>query len=224
MMGKMASRRLALAGFLALVLAACAPQVTAPAPAEARIEGPVGFYPHATGLVWTYLPEGLPLDAPPYRVRVEGVGSFEGKAGLRYHFFGRGQDRVYYREVGDFGVRLLGYEERITLSRVEFDPPFIEYPPAALLEVGARWGGRTRVSSFFVLPKGIEKQATLNLDYQFEVVEKRPVEVPAGSFTAYVIRFSAQSNKEAIRSELWFVPRVGEVRTREGLLLIGKNF
>ncbi len=224
MMGAMVSRRLALVGLVAAVLAGCAPQATAPAPAEARIQGPVAFYPHATGLVWTYLPEGLPLDAPPYRLRVEGEGSFEGRAGLKYRFFGRGQDRVYYREVGAFGSKLLGYEERITLSRVEFDPPFIEYPPAALLEVGARWGGRTRVSSFFVLPKGIEKQATLVLDYQFEVAEKRTVEVPAGSFSAYVIRFTAKSPKETLRSELWFVPHVGEVRTREGLVLVRKNF
>ncbi len=223
-MKPMASRSLALAGLLTALLAACAPQVSTPGPAEARVQGPVGFYPHATGLAWTYLPEGLPLDAPKYELRVEGAGSFEGKPGIKYRFFGRGQDRDYYRSVGPFGVKLLGYEERITLSRVEFDPPFVEYPAPALLEVGARWGGRTRVSSFFVLPKGIEKQATLDLDYRFEVVGNKTVEVPAGSFEAFVIRFFAKSQKEAIRSELWFVPHVGEVRTREGLVLVGKNF
>ena len=209
---------------LFLLLAACAPVPSTLPSAEARIEGPVAFYPHATGLAWRYLPEGLPLDAPGYTLRVEGLGSFEGVSGIRYRFFGRGQDRVYYRQVGEFGVKLLGYEEKITLSRLEFDPPFVEYPPAALLDVGYRWGGQSRVKSYFVLPSGVEKQAELSLDYRFEVLARRRVEVPAGSFEAYVIRFSAKSRRESVESEIWFVPHVGEVRTREGLLLVGKNF
>jgi len=217
-------RWLRLSLLLVLLLAACAPVPKAPPAAEARVEGPVSFYPKETGLVWRYLPEGLPLDAPSYTLRVEGLGSFEGTPGLRYRFFGRGQDRVYYRQVGNDGVKLLGYEERITLSRVEFDPPFLEYPPKSLLRVGYRWGGKSRIRSYFALPSGIVKQAELTLDYRFEVLARREVEVPAGRFLAYVIRFSAKSEKEAIESELWFVPHVGEVRTREGLVLVSKNF
>ncbi len=224
MMGPMVLKSAGRFFALLLLLAACAPAPQTPPPAEARLEGPVAFYPHATGLSWRYLPEGLPLDAPGYTLKVEGLGSFEGTPGIRFRFFGRGQDRVYYRQVGSFGVKLLGYEEKITLSRLEFDPPFLEYPPADLLAVGYRWGGRTRVRSFFVLPSGVEKQTEMALDYRFEVLERRRVEVPAGSFEAYVIRFTAKSGKESIASELWFVPHVGEVRTREGLLLIGKNF
>ncbi len=224
MMGPMVLKRAGRFLLLLLLLAACAPAPHTPPPAEARVEGPVAFYPHATGLAWRYLPEGLPLDAPGYTLKVEGLGSFEGTPGIRYRFFGRGQDRVYYRQVGAFGVKLLGYEEKITLSRLEFDPPFLEYPPEALLEVGYRWGGRSRVRSFFVLPSGVEKQTELLLEYRFEVTDRRRVEVPAGSFEAYIIRFSAKSGKESVESELWFVPHVGEVRTREGLLLVGKNF
>lgn len=49
---------------LALLVAACAPQVTQ-APEvrpELRVEA---FYPAATGLEWSYLPEGEPLSNPP---------------------------------------------------------------------------------------------------------------------------------------------------------------
>ncbi len=224
MMEAMVSLRWARFLLLLVLLAACAPAPQTPPPAEARVEGPVSFYPKETGLAWHYLPEGLPLDAPRYTLRVEGLGSFEGTPGLRYRFFGRGQDRVYYRQTGDDGVKLLGYEERITLSRVEFDPPFLEYPPKSLLQVGYQWGGKSRVKSYFALPSGIVKQAELTLDYRFEVLARREVEVPAGRFLAYVIRFSAKGGEEAIESELWFVPHVGEVRTREGLVLIDKNF
>jgi len=220
----MTTRLLWRLGLLVLLLAACAPAPSGPRPAEARFEGPVSFYPHETGLQWRYLPEGVPLDAPSYTLRVEGLGSFVGVPGIQFRFFGRGQDRVYYRQFGDFGVKLLGYEEKITLSRVEFNPPFLEYPPASVLAVGYRWGGRSRVKSYFVLPNGVEKQAELDLDYRFEVLAKRKVSVPAGIFDAYVIRFSAQSGDERIESELWFVPYVGEVRTREGLVLIERNF
>ncbi len=211
--------------FLLLLLAACAPVPSGPGPAEGRIEGPVGFYPSTTGLVWSYLPSGVSLDAPGYTLRAEGPASFAGASALRFRFSGRGQERIYYRTISDrLGVRLLGYEETVTSSRVRFDPPFLEYPPAGLLAVGYRWGGKTTVESVFVLPEGMVTQAKVPLSYTFEVVGRRTVEVPAGRFEAYLIRFNAESDQGAIESEIWFVPHVGEVRTREGLVLLKKNF
>ena len=224
MMGGMTKSHWARLIALLLLLAACAPAPKAPPEAEARYEGPVSFYPKETGLAWRYLPEGLPLSDPAYVLKIQGLGSFEGTPGVRFRFFGRGQDRVYYRQFGEWGVKLLGYEERISQSRVEFDPAFLEYPPEALMQVGKRWGGKSRVKSYFILPTGIEKQADITLEYEFEVLRRQRVEVPAGEFEAFVIRFSARGGDEAIESELWFVPHVGEVRTREGLLLIDKNF
>ena len=207
----------------AALLAACAP-TTEPGSAEARVTGPVSFYPRETGLAWKYLPEGLPLDSPGYVLKVEGLGSFLGETTLRFRFTGRGQDRVFHRQVGDLGVRLVGYEELITLSRVEFHPAFMEYPPESLLAVGYRWGGRTTIHSYFALPQGTEEQTRIVMNYSFEVMDHREVTVPAGRFKAYIIAFRAQSEKETLESEIWFAPHVGELRTREGLLLIGKNF
>ena len=226
MMGGMRPNRVwLLAWLLALVLAACAPSATTPKAAVARVEGPISFYPRETGLHWQYLRPGDPFDAPAYHLEAAGPAAFLGHSATQFRFFGRGQERVYYREVSDQdGQKLYGFEEKITLSQVSFDPPFLEYPPASLLAVGYRWGGKTRVKSVFTLPEGRIKQAELTLDYGFEVVARRTVEVPAGRFDAFVIRYTAKGGDEGLAAEIWFVPHVGEVRTREGLVLVKKNF
>lgn len=203
------------------LLAACAPQVTqAPQARPLLQEG--AFYPATPGLEWVYLPEGEALSAPPYRVRVEGPAVFEGQEALRFRNFGRGEDRLYYRQVGPFGVRLLGFQD--PSARVVFTPPLLEYPPEALLAVGYRWGGTTEVRVELLTPGGQEPLARGALNYTMEVLEAREVGLPAGTFQVYRIRQTYQDDKGRDVREVWFAPRVGEVRTREGRVLVERNF
>lgn len=111
---------------LAFLLAACAPQATQ-APEARPLLKETAFYPATTGLEWVYVPEGEALSSPPYRVRVEGPALYEGQEAVRFRSFGRGEDRVYYRQVGAFGVRLLGFQD--PSARVVFTPPHPGVPP-----------------------------------------------------------------------------------------------
>lgn len=206
---------------LALALAACAPQVTQAPEARPLLEEKA-FYPALPGLEWVYLPEGEPLSSPPYRLRVEGPALYEGQEALRFRFQGRGEDRVYYRQVGAFGVRLLGFQD--PSARVVFTPPLLEYPPEALLAVGYRWGGTTEVRVELLTPSSREPLAQGRLGYQMEVLEEREVRVPAGAFRVFRIRQVYQDARSQDVREVWFAPRVGEVRTREGRLLVERNF
>lgn len=204
-----------------LLLAACAPQVTQ-APEARPLLKETAFYPATTGLEWVYIPEGEALSSPPYRVRVEGPALYEGQEALRFRSFGRGEDRVYYRQVGAFGVRLLGFQD--PSARVVFTPPILEYPPEALLSPGYRWGGKVTVRVELLTPGGREPLAQGGLGYSMEVLEEREVRLPAGVFQVYRIRQTYQDERGQDVREVWFVPRVGEVRTREGRILMEKNF
>ncbi|UZX15964.1 hypothetical protein KQ693_02685 [Thermus sp. PS18] len=206
---------------LALLLAACAPQATQ-APEARPLLKETAFYPATTGLEWVYVPEGEALSSPPYRVRVEGPALYEGLEAVRFRSFGRGEDRVYYRQVGAFGVRLLGFQD--PSARVVFTPPILEYPPEALLAVGYRWGGRVTVRVELLTPGGREPLAQGGLSYTMEVLEEREVRLPAGVFQVYRIRQVYQDERGQDAREVWFSPRVGEVRTREGRVLVEKNF
>lgn len=206
---------------LTLLLSACAPQATQ-APEARPFLRETGFYPATTGLEWVYVPEGEALSTPPYRVRVEGPALYEGQEALRYRSYGRGEDRVYYRQVGAFGVRLLGFQD--PSARVVFTPPILEYPPEALLSPGYRWGGKVTVRVELLTPGGREPLAQGGLGYSMEVLEEREVRLPAGVFRVYRIRQVYQDERGQDAREVWFVPRVGEVRTREGRILVEKNF
>ncbi|WP_114313115.1 hypothetical protein [Thermus caldifontis] len=206
---------------LTLLLSACLPQATQ-APEARPLLRETGFYPATTGLEWVYVPEGEALSTPPYRVRVEGPALYEGQEALRYRSYGRGEDRVYYRQVGAFGVRLLGFQD--PSARVVFTPPILEYPPEALLSPGYRWGGKVTVRVELLTPGGREPLAQGGLGYSMEVLEEREVRLPAGVFRVYRIRQVYQDERGQDAREVWFVPRVGEVRTREGRILVEKNF
>ncbi|MCS6869624.1 MAG: hypothetical protein NZ846_00405 [Thermus sp.] len=206
---------------LALALAACAPQVTQSPEARPQLKE-VGFYPSTTGLEWVYVPEGEALSAPPYRVRAEGPAVFEGQEALRFRSFGRGEERVYYRQVGPFGVRLLGFQD--PSARVVFTPALLEYPPEALLSPGYRWGGTVQVRVELLTPGGREPLAQGALDYTMEVLEEREVRLPAGVFRVYRIRQTFRDRQGQDAREVWLAPRVGEVRTREGRILVERNF
>jgi len=219
-------KRLLLLTLLVLV-GACAPQQTTPSeePTFPRVQGPVDFYPHSIGLYWIYLPQGDPPDYPKYRLSVLGPGQWDKQTATQERFSGRGQERIYFRRYSEAGVELLGFKEQITLTKVTFNPPMLEYPPEELLRPGYRWGGRSVTSSVFLLPSGNMQQATLTIDYNYEVKGMKQVQVPAGIFDAYVIELTVTDDKgNQTVQEIWFVPHVGEVRTREGLLLIEKSF
>ncbi len=206
---------------LALLLAACAPQATQ-APEARPLLKETAFYPATTGLEWVYVPEGEALSSPPYRVRVEGPALYEAQEAVRFRSFGRGEDRVYYRQMGAFGVRLLGFQD--PSARVVFTPPILEYPPEALLVPGHRWGGTVEGRVELLTPGGREPLLSGRLTYAMEVLEEREVRVPAGVFRVFRIRQTYQDQAGQTAYEVWFAPRVGEVRTREGRLLVERNF
>jgi len=212
---------------LLVAIGACTPQQTTPSdePILPRVQGPVDFYPHSIGVYWIYLPQGDPPNYPKYRLSVLGPGQLDGVPAIQERFSGRGQERIYFRRYGNAGVELLGFKEQITLTKVTFDPPMLEYPPEELLRPGYRWGGRSVTSSVFQLPSGNMEQATLTIRYNYEVKGIKQVQVPAGLFDAHVIELTVTDDKgNKTVQEIWFVPHVGEVRTREGLLLIEKGF
>ncbi|MGQ9753377.1 MAG: hypothetical protein ACUVQD_01740 [Thermaceae bacterium] len=204
---------------LTSLLIACAPQASPRAKPEFKS---VGFYPAITGLEWVYIPEGEPLSSPPYRVRVEGPSSFLGQEALRIYSGGRGEERRYYRLV-DRGVRLLGFED--PSARVVFSPPILEYPSEEELRVGHQHRGQTEVRVELLPPGGSPELLRRGLlNYNVEILEKREVRVPAGVFEVYRIRQTFVDEQGETVYEVWFAPYVGEVRTREGRLLVETNF
>lgn len=160
------------------------------------------------------MPEGEPLSSPPYRLRVEGPALYEGQEALRFRSQGRGEDRVYYRQVGPFGVRLLGFQD--PSARVAFTPPLLEYPPEALLAVGYRWGGTTEVRVDLLTPSGQEPLARGSLAYQMEVLEEREVRVPAGTFRVFRIRQTYQTPAARTSARSGSPPRWGRCAPARG--------
>lgn len=204
---------------LALLVAACAPQVTQ-APEvrpELRVEA---FYPAATGLEWSYLPEGEPL-SNPYRVRVEGPAVFQGEEVLRFRSFGRGRTGSTTEGWGPSACAFSALRTpRPGWSSLRPSPS----TPEGLLAVGYRWGGESEVRATLLTPQGERPLASGRLAYTFEVLEEKEVRVPAGVFRVFRIRQRYRDEKGEALYEVWFAPKVGEVRTREGRLLTDRNF
>jgi hypothetical protein len=209
---------------LVALLSACVPQAT-PTPPAPPIYGPQAFFPVTYGLDWEYQPQGFKFADPPYKVSILGPGVFEGQPSLRYRFSGRGQDRVFHRQVSADGVKLLGFEERITELKTAYDPPILEYPPISLLSVGYRWGGTSKLAISFTLPNNKTEYYKGTLEYSYTVLAKNTVDSPAGRYEVLRIALdSKDSTGNQNRQEIWYAPNVGEVRTKEGLLLIERNF
>jgi hypothetical protein len=206
-----------------LLLAACAP-----APAErvsvVQATEPPTYYPHPTGALWRYLPEGEAQDAPALVQRVEGPTVVDGERLTAWRTTGRGlETRTYraYREDGVFIPRETGPGYVTTIS-----PPIREWPRAGTLRVGASWGGEAVATVTFT---DADEQEEVRLTYRYEVVDRRPVETSAGAFDVFVIAFESRSysaegqTAETLRQELWFTPFVGEIRTDNGLFLVASN-
>lgn len=209
--------------FPLLLLAACAP-----APAErvsvVQPTEPPSYYPHATGAVWRYLPEGEAEDAPALEQRVLGPTLIGGNRLTEWRTTGRGLETRTYRNYNETGVYILretgpGYVTTIS-------PPIREWPRAGTLAVGLRWGGEAVATVSFTEADAEEE---VRLEYRYEVVDRRPVETPAGTFDVFVISFEGRSlgpgqkTEETLRQEVWFEPFVGEVRTDNGLFLLETN-
>jgi len=206
-----------------LLLAACAP---APAARVSVVQptDPPTYYPHPTGALWRYLPEGETEAAPALVQRVEGPTVVGGERLTAWRTTGRGlETRTYrdYREGGVFIPRETGPGYVTTIS-----PPIREWPPAGTLRVGAVWGGEAVASVTFT---EADEREEVRLTYRFEVVDRRPVRTPAGTFEVFVVALESRSYgadrqaDETLRQEVWFAPFVGEVRTESGLFLVETN-
>lgn len=209
---------------LVLTLAACAPTADAPRVDVQQLTEPITFYPFQAGARWEYLPDRARLTDPTTTVQVEGPTVVGGQVWTAWHARGRGLDQMSYRDSRANGVFLLR-EERLGTT-FTFDPPLQEYPPSGQLRVGANWSGKSTVH---LSADGGKQQRSLPVDYVYTVVDKRTVSVPAGEFEVYVIDFTSRTFDEAgaiteeLTQQTWFAPHVGEVRTRNGHLLVRSN-
>lgn len=209
---------------LAFLLAACAPTSEAPRVDVDQLTEPITYYPFQTGATWQYLPDGARLNDPTTTVRVEGPTVAAGEVWVAWHTRGRGLDQMSYRATRPDGVFLMR-EVRLGTT-FTFDPPLKEYPQGAQLRVGANWSGSTSVH---LSADGGRQQRTMAIDYVYTVVDKRLVTTPAGQFDVFVIDFTSRTFDELgnitdeLTQQTWFAPHVGEVRTRNGHLLVASN-
>lgn len=216
--------KLLVPALLLVLAAACAPTSEAPRVDVEQLTEPITFYPFQAGARWEYLPDGARLNDPSTVVRVEGPTVVAGNVWIAWHTRGRGLDQMSYRVARNDGVFLLR-EERLGTT-FTFDPPLQEYPPAPQLRVGAMWSGTTNVH---LSADSGRQQRTMQVDYVYTVVDKRPVTTPAGQFDVFVIDFTTRTfdDEGAVVEELtqqtWFAPYVGEVRTRNQHLLVASN-
>ncbi len=211
------------ATFALLLLAACAPAPAARVSVVQPTEPPT-YYPHATGSAWRYLPEGEAEDAPALEHRVLGPTVIGGERLTEWRATGRGlETRTYriYDETGVYIPRETGPGYVTTIS-----PPIREWPRAGTLNVGSSWGGDAVATVTFTEADAREE---VRLEYRFEVVDRRPVETPAGTFDVFVIAFESRSvgpeqgTGETLRQEVWFEPFIGEIRTDNALFLLETN-
>lgn len=209
---------------LVLTLAACAPTADAPRVDVQQLTEPITFYPFQAGARWEYLPDGARLSDPSTLVQVDGPTVVGGQVWVAWHTRGRGLDQMSYRESRPTGVFLLR-EERLGTT-FTFDPPLQEYPPSAQLRVGASWSGSSTVH---LSADGGKQQLVQPISYVYTVVDQRTVSVPAGQFEVYVIDFTSRTFDQMggvtdeLTQQTWFAPNIGEVRTRNGHLLVRSN-
>lgn len=215
---------LALAPALLLGLSACTPQTGGPGPtvqASTPVSA-VSFYPSQVGLAWSYLPEGEPTASVPYVLRALGPNIYAGQTVQALQLTGRGADQTWYRTFSAGGVQLLGL--RKPGVNVRLDPPWLEYPAEGAWKVGLTWQGASNVTLSGDDGR-VQAQGTLN--YSYTVQEKRRQDTPAGTFDVWVVTRQVSDTVGGLfpaTQQLWFTPFVGEVRTPEGLLLVGRNF
>lgn len=209
---------------LLLVLAACTPTAEEGRVAVEQLTEPISFYPFQAGARWEYLPDRARLSDPVTVVQVEGPTVLDNEVWVAWHVRGRGLDQMSYRQARPDGVFLVREERLGTVFT--FDPPLQEFPPQSQLRTGATWSGQTTVH--LSADEG-NQQRDLPFDYVYTVVDERTVTVPAGEFEVFVIDFTTRTFDEEgnivdqLTQQTWFTPYVGEVRTRNGQVLVASN-
>lgn len=206
----------------ALLLAGCAPRnVTVPTVTAATSASSVSFYPHQTGLTWTYVPEGEPNTAP-YVLRTLGPTIFQGEAVSAMQLTGRGAEQTWFRHYDATGVKLAGFTKPGVT--VVLNPAWQEAPPQEAWRVGLHWEGSSRIQ---VLGDDGKVAASGTLKYQYDVQDSRQVRVGNATYTVFVVTRQISDDIGGMfpaAQQYWFAPFVGDVRTPEALLLTAKNF
>lgn len=213
---------------LVMVLAACAPSSDVERVQVEQLAAETSFYPRQTGALWQYLPAGERVDSMPAVLRVEGPTLIEGRRLIAWRLIGRGIDAQAYREYRPDGV--FTYRETRPGAVISFEPPVQELPAENALRLGASWGGSTQATIYFPEARPEEQFRQLLVDYQYNVIDVRQVNVAAGTFDVFVIDFESRSFDEdgsiieVLEQEIWFAPFVGEIRNDVGLVLVDTNF
>jgi hypothetical protein len=186
------------------------------------VGGETSFYPNAAGLTWQYIKESTSADAPKYKLEVLGPSLFHGKTLTAIRFVGNASDQTYYREFSSTGVKYYGFSIAQT-GDVTFQPAIQEYPAANELKIGAIWGGETTVTEPNLADPS--KPKSYKISYTYTVLARQQFKVAEKVYDTYRIAYEVISSPTQRSTQtIHFTPSVGEVRTKEGLLLLGKNF
>jgi hypothetical protein len=186
------------------------------------VGGKTSFYPNAAGLTWQYIKESNSADAPKYKLEILGPSIFHGKTLTAIHFVGNASDQTYFREFSGSGVKFYGFSIAQT-GDVTFDPPIQEYPAANDLKVGATWGGETTVTEPNLADPS--KPKSYKISYTYTVLDRQQFKVAEKIYDTYRIAYEVISSPTQRSTQtIHFTPSIGEVRTKEGLLLLEKNF
>lgn len=172
--------------FLLLLVAACAPAAQGPRAQVDQLTEPISYYPQETGAVWQYLPDGAALSEGRVASRIDGPTLLGGEVLTAQRLVGRGIDTTYYRSYDDDGVLL--HRETRPGAYIDYDPPLREFPAPGTLAEGVVWGGTTTASVRFPQAR-VDYNEDWDIRYQYEVVDERVVQVPAGEFEVFQIDF-----------------------------------
>ncbi len=213
------------ASLLLVLAAACAPSTASDQRVEVlQLSEPTTYYPHQTGAAWEYLPEGARLSDPRAGVVVEGPAVIGGGVWISFREVRPGWEQRSYRQFRDDGVYLHS-QVRLGITTIEYDPPMKEFPAPESLRTGTQWSGDTRVT--LSLGDGSPPEVS-DVNYVYTVLDRRTVQVPAGSLDVFVIDLTTRLLEDGAVTEessrqFWYAPYVGEVRLRTGHLMVATN-
>jgi hypothetical protein len=212
---------------LSLGLLSCFPTQEPAKPPKPPVEsgvvgGETSFYPNEAGLTWQYIKESTSADAPKYKLEILGPSLFHGRTLTAIRFVGSASDQTYYREFSSTGVKFFGFSIAQT-GDVTFEPAIQEYPAANNLKVGATWGGETTVTEPNLADP--TKPKSYKILYTYTVLARQQFKVAEKVYDTYRIAYEVISSPNQRSAQtIHFTPSIGEVRTKEGLLLLSKNF
>jgi hypothetical protein len=186
------------------------------------VGGKSSFYPNEAGLTWQYIKESTSADAPKYKLEILGPSLFHGRTLTAIRFVGNASDQTYYREFSSTGVKFYGFSIAQT-GDVTFNPAIQEYPAANDLKIGSTWGGETTVTEPNLADPS--KPKSYKISYTYTVLARQQFKVAEKVYDTYRIAYEVISSPTQRSTQtIHFTPSVGEVRTKEGLLLLDKNF